>query len=147
MLDSDLGSRNISHWTSDFSDTVKLCATCKYLNSRYSAWLWSWKKVEIMPQPAWGQVKATHDECIPIAHNRPQNQFETPSMATWYIRLIWRNQFKVSLWWSDVWHVSWCGGWKRWNAHAVYLPFLLLPTLPFTQQEETPSKLDEQRWG
>lgn len=53
------------------------------------------------PEPAWGRVRASLDKCWAIPHNRPQNQFEAPSIALWYISLIWRNQFKVSLCWSD----------------------------------------------
>lgn len=88
-------------------------------------------KEESRPEPAWGQVKATLDKCLPIAHNSPQNQFETPSMVPWYIRVIWRNQFKVSLWRSDEWHPSWHGGWKRWNTHVVCLTYLPRTDLPF----------------
>lgn len=56
-------------------------------------------------------------------------------MVPWYIRLIWRNQFKMSLWWSNGWHPSWHVGWKRWNTHVVYLTSLLWPVLPFMAEE------------
>lgn len=76
--------------------------------------------------PGDSTVKAILDECLSIPHDRPQNQFEIPSMVLWYIRLIWRNQFKVSLSWSDGWLPSWHVGWKRWYT-VVSLGLLLLP--------------------
>lgn len=52
------------------------------------------------------------DGCRAIARKRPQNQFGSLCMVPWYISLIWRNQFEVSLWPSDEWSPSWRGRWK-----------------------------------
>lgn len=60
-----------------------------------------------------------------IAHSGPQNQFETPpAWGPWYIRLIWRNQFKLSLWQSDGWRPSWHGGRKavKYTHRLSHLP-------------------------